>query len=92
MFTVMVVAFSVLLLIALISIASELVMRIRLSGREEKEERLLWWRRGGDEVASEYQKVFPQSFFPRFRVYAFLGFLVVVLVLSVIIVLRPGLF
>ena len=88
MSNVVLVAFSALLLLALISIASELIMRIRLSGREERGEKLLWWRRGGDEVADEYQKVFPRSIFPRFRMYAFLGFLILVLVLCVMIVLR----
>lgn len=88
MSNVVVVAFSALLLIALISIAGELTMRIRLSSREERGEKLLWWRRGGDEIASEYQKLFPQSIFPRFRMYAFLGFLILVVVLCVMIVFR----
>ena len=76
-----VIAFSALLLIALISIASEFIMRVRLSSREVKGEKLLWWSRGGDVVASEFQEAFPQSILPRFRVYAFWGIVVVAFVL-----------
>ena len=63
MFKMLTIAFSALLLIAVTSIASELIMRIRLSIREVKGEKLLWWRRGGDAVSSEYRDVFPRRFF-----------------------------
>ena len=59
--------FAILVVAAILSISGEIVMRVRLSRLEVPTERLLWWRRGGDEVASTYQEVFPQSRLPRFR-------------------------
>ena len=88
MFEMVAIAFSALLLVALSSIASELIMRIRLSVHEVKREKLLWWRRGGDAVASEYREVFPQSILPSFRVYAFWGFVVIAALLCVTMFLR----
>lgn len=49
----------------------EIMMRVRLSKREPRSEKLLWWRRGGDEVASNYLELFPNSFLPRFRDFTF---------------------
>jgi len=88
MFKMVAIPFSALLLIALTSIASELIMRIRLSIHEVKGEKLLWWRRGGDAVASEYREVFSQSILLSFRAYAFWGFVVIVLLLCVKMFLR----
>ena len=82
------IAFSALLLIALLSILSELVMRIRLSSHELKGEKLLWWRRGADAVASEYHRVFPESFLPTVRLSVFWGFLIIALFLCAAILLK----
>jgi hypothetical protein len=58
--------FAVFIIVILISIlvascSSELIMRVRLSRLEPSGEKLLWWRRGGDEVAEVYQGLFPRS-------------------------------
>ena len=59
--------FTMLVTIAILNIFGEVVMRVRLSRLEVRSEKLLWWRRGGDEVAAMYQELFPQSHLPRLR-------------------------
>jgi hypothetical protein len=66
-----VIFFSVLVLMAIISSCSEIVMRVRLTKREPSRDKLIWWRRGGDEVAAMYQEIFPRTRLPRFRGFAF---------------------
>jgi hypothetical protein len=78
------------LAVAFFSISSELVMRVRLTVREIPSEKLLWWRKGGDEVASMYQEVFPGTRLPIQRSVAFYLFLAFSVVLLVGIVLRRG--
>jgi hypothetical protein len=63
--------FSLLVLIALSSICIELVMRVRLTKAETSRDKLVWWRRGGDEIAATYQELFPRSKLPLFREFAF---------------------
>jgi hypothetical protein len=53
--------FIVLLVMALLSICGEIVMRVRLTRSEASGEKLVWWRRGGDEVAGAYEALFPRS-------------------------------
>jgi len=65
------VLFSILVVMAILSSCSEIVMRVRLSTRESPAEKLLWWRRGGDEVAAMYQELFPRTRLPLFRRFAF---------------------
>ena len=79
------IVFFALMFVALVSIFSEMIMRVRLSMGEPKGEKLFWWRRGGDEVAAEYRAVFPRAFLPAFRVFAFWLFLAVVLILCIVI-------
>jgi hypothetical protein len=68
--------FLIFVLLAVIVGCGEVVMRVRLSKREPPSERLLWWRRGGDEVASSYLELFPRSFLPRLRDFTFWLFLI----------------
>jgi hypothetical protein len=58
--------FSILVVVALLSIFGEFVMRIRLTKRASQD-KIAWWRRGGDEVAASYAEVFPDSRLPLFR-------------------------
>ena len=64
----------------------EIMMRVRLSKREPPSEKLLWWRRGGDEVASNYQELFPRSFLPRLRQITFWLFLIFAAALLALVV------
>jgi len=48
------VLFSILVVIAVLSICSELFMRIRVTKRETGD-KIAWWRRGGDDVADACQ-------------------------------------
>ena len=63
--------FSILVVMVFLGICSDFIMRVRLSRRESPQERLLWWRRGGDEVAAVYQEVFPRTHLPLFRNFVF---------------------
>ena len=66
--------FSILVVVALVSIFGELVMRVRLTRRASRD-KIAWWRRGGDEVASSYAEVFPDSRLPALRRFGFWLFL-----------------
>jgi hypothetical protein len=79
--------FSTLVVIALASLGGELIMRVRLTKIESPSEKLLWWRRGGDEVAATYQELFPRSRLPLFRRFVSWLFLACVLVTLVLILL-----
>ncbi len=57
--------FSILVIVALLSIFGEFVMRVRLTKRASHD-KIAWWRRGGDEVAASYAEVFPDSRLPFF--------------------------
>jgi len=59
------VLFSVLVVVALLSILGEIVMRVRLTKRASRDKIALWRR--GDEVAALYEEEFPDSRLPLFR-------------------------
>jgi hypothetical protein len=63
--------FSFLVVLALLSICGDVIMRVRLSKRELPADRLLWWRRGSDDIEETYQELFPRSRLPLFRRYVF---------------------
>jgi len=69
------VVFSIVVIVALLSICGELIMRIRLT-RRASHDKIAWWRRGGDEVAATYEELFPDSRLPLFRRFAFWLFVV----------------
>jgi hypothetical protein len=78
--------FSILVVAALVSILSEIAMRIRVT-KVEARDKIAWWRRSGDVVASDYEKLFPGSGLPFLRRFGF-WFIVacaVVVVLSMLI-------
>ena len=58
--------FSLLMVMALLSIRGEIVMRVRLTRRASRD-KIAWGRRGGDEVAATYEEVFPDSRLPFLR-------------------------
>jgi len=62
--------FSILVVVALLSVFAEVVMRVRLTKRASRD-KIAWWRRGGDEVAATYGEVFPDSRLPFFRRFVF---------------------
>jgi hypothetical protein len=65
------VVFSILVLMAILSIFSNIVMRIRLTKAEPSRDKLVWWRRGGDEVNAMYEELFPGSYMPLLSQFAF---------------------
>ena len=69
--TIFAIFFFVLVVVGLASILVEIMMRIRLSRREVPAEKLLWWRRGGDDVADAYQELFPETHLPILRKFVF---------------------
>lgn len=75
--------FSILVLIALLSICSNIIMRIRLTTREPSRDKLVWRRRGSDEVDSTYAGLFPGSYLPHLNRFAF--WLVLILALAVLV-------
>ena len=80
------IAFLFFVVLAILSGCGEITMRIHLTKREVRSEKFLWWRRGGDEVASAYQELFPHSIIPRFRVFTFWLFLFFAAILLLLIV------
>jgi len=80
------VSFSILILVALLSIFGEIVMRVRLTKRASRD-KIAWWRRGSDDVAATYEEVFPNSRLPFFRRFVFWLFITCagVLVLSMLL-------
>jgi len=62
--------FSGLVIAGLLTLVSEMFMRVRLT-KEEEWNRLPWWRRGGDYVADAYQELFPGTRIPVFREFTF---------------------
>jgi hypothetical protein len=63
--------FLILVFIALASICSNLVMRIRLIKRLPSENGISWWMRSSDEVGRTYQELFPGSYLPSIIRYVF---------------------
>ena len=79
------IVFSILVLMAILSICGNIVMRVRLSKREPSRDKLVWWRRGSDEVSSTYEELFPRSHLPMLSQFAFwlvLAFALVILIAS----------
>lgn len=61
------VAFSAMVVLALVSIALHWAMRIRLTRMDASRDRIEWLSfRSGDDVLSTYQALFPGSVLPRF--------------------------
>jgi hypothetical protein len=82
--------FSILVVIGLLSICGEIVMRVRLTRVETSRNKLVWWRRGGDEVTATYEELFPRSRLPFFRRFALWLFLGCSAVMLLSILLKPN--
>ena len=66
------VAFSAMVMLALISIVVHWTMRIRLMRLDSNRDRIEWLSfHGGDDVLSTYEAVFPRSVLPRFCRFVF---------------------
>ena len=65
------VCFSILVVMAILSSCSEIAMRVRLTNRASSGDKLVWWRRGGDDVADAYEEIFPHTRLPLLRRLAF---------------------
>ncbi len=75
--------FAALAVLALTSICAEILMLARLTKMEFPSEKLLWWRRGGNDVEAAYLELFPKSSLPLFRRVAF--WLVLTLAVAVLL-------
>jgi len=82
--------FLILVLMALASTYSILVMRIRLTKRLPLENRFTWWMRGSDEVGQAYQELFPGSYLPAIVRYVFWLFLAAAAAIAILIALRKS--
>jgi hypothetical protein len=83
-------AFSILVMMVLVTGAFYLVMRIRLMRMDSARDRIEWLSlRGGDEVLDTYEALFPRSVLPRFCRFVFWAFITVVAVgLCTILILK----
>lgn len=71
------VAFSALVIVALVSTGFYLAMRIRLMRADCARDRIEWLSlRSSDDVLNAYEALFPRSVLPRFCRYAFWTFIV----------------
>jgi hypothetical protein len=79
------IALMILVITALLSVYSNLAMRIRLTKAEPSRDKLVWWRRGSGEVTGMYRELFPRSYLPFISQFAFwflLIFATIVLIAS----------
>jgi hypothetical protein len=77
-------AFSILALVSILSILSNVAMRIRVT-KIEPRDKIAWWRRSPDEVASVYESLYPKSYltlFGRFALWLFVGLIFVCVIAS----------
>jgi len=72
MFTVVFAVFSTMVVLAFVSGAFYLAMRIRLMKMDSARDRIEWLNlRGGDDVLDTYEALFPRSVLPRFCRFVF---------------------
>jgi hypothetical protein len=84
------IVFAAVVLIALLSGVGEFIMRIRLTRAELPSEKLLWWRRGGDDVADAYRGLYPSSRIPLIREIVFKVLLGSAILLLIFALLKRG--
>jgi hypothetical protein len=68
-------AFSILALVSILSILSNVAMRIRVT-KIETRDKIAWWKRSSDEAANMYESLYPNSYltlFGRFALWLFVG-------------------
>jgi hypothetical protein len=83
------VLFVVLAVIAILSIFVEFAMRMHLTCNDTQD-KIAWWRRGGDEIESAYEELFPNSPLPVFRRFAFWFFVASCAALLIRILWKPN--
>jgi hypothetical protein len=84
------IAFSTMVILALVSIVVHWTMRIRLMRLDSIRDRIEWLSfRGGDDVLNTYKALFPRSLLPRFCRFVFLAAIIVAAVgLCAIVILK----
>jgi hypothetical protein len=82
--------FTILVLMALATIGSNLVMRIRVTKKLPPEGGTSWWMRSSDEVGRTYQELFPRSFLPSLIQYVFWFLLALCAATAVLIALHKS--
>jgi|GEM_PF-2661043 len=90
MTTVFTFVFSALVLVVILSVCSDVVMRVYLTRKESSGEKLTWWRRGSSQVADTYHELFPASRLPLFSALA-LWLLVALCVVGLLMFLSKAL-
>jgi hypothetical protein len=60
------IVFSILVLVAILSVCGNIVIRVRLTRAEPSRDKLVWWRRSSDEAGRMYEQLFPGSYLPLF--------------------------
>ena len=60
------IVFSILVLVATLSVCSNVVIRVRLTRAEPSRDKLAWWERSSDEAGRMYEQLFPCSYLPLF--------------------------
>jgi hypothetical protein len=65
------ICFSILVIMAILSLGGEMAMRVRLTRRESSRDKFIWWRTGGDAVNAAYEEIFPGTRLPILRRFAF---------------------
>jgi hypothetical protein len=65
------IVFSIVLLVMMVGIGSNIVMRIRLAKRDSSTDKLAWWKRGSDEVGDTYRARFSSGYLPLLNQFAF---------------------
>jgi len=86
MFTVL---FSILALMALLSICSLYIMKVRLAKRAPSlSGKFAWWGAGSDEVVDAYRRIFPRSCLPYFIQIPFLLLILAAVVFLIAILLK----
>lgn len=62
---------SIVLVLTMLGIGSNLFMRIRLSKAKPTPDKAVWWRRSSDEVGDTYRQLHPSSYLPLLNQLAF---------------------
>jgi hypothetical protein len=62
---------SIVLILTMLGIGSNLVMRIRLAKTKASQDKAVWWRRSSDEVGDAYRQLHPGSYLPLLNRLAF---------------------
>jgi hypothetical protein len=86
------IAFSAMVILALVSMVVHWTMRIRLMRLDSTRDRIEWLSfRGGDDVLNTYEALFPRSMMPRFCRFVFWTVIAIAaVVLCAIVILKAS--